>query len=97
MKNEDKSQDKELNIESWRKAKKNKISSLKDYQSNYSIDDFMIDFCRYFEEEDFDLKKIREFIEPPGKLTQIINKAKKNSTHPVTEFIKELFKTLAED
>jgi len=98
MKNEDKSQDQELNIESWRRTRKNKIASLKDYQNSYDIDDFMNDFCKYFEEEEgLDLRRIKEFVETPEKLPQLIKRAKKNSTHPVTEFIQELFKTLAED
>ena len=85
----------EKDIESYRKAKKDKIARLSDYKSGYDVDKFILDLELYFNNEvDFNLKKIRQTLEAPGKLDQLIEKAKSKETHPVTEFIQELFKDL---
>ena len=85
----------EKDIDKCRKAKKDKISQLGDYKHDYNVDKFILDLKSYFNNEvDFNLKKIRQEIEAPGKLEQLIQKAKSKDTHPVTEFVQELFKDL---
>ena len=83
------------NIKGYRKEKKDKISKLDNYKDDYSVDKLILDLKRYFEDEvDFNIEKIRKTLEEPGKLDQLIKKAKKENTHPVTEFIQEIFKDL---
>ncbi len=79
-----------------RQAKSFKLSQLGDYKTGYTCDDFLIDLVKYFDQEvDFDLDKIRKEIEQPQKLAYLIAKAKEKNTHPVVEFVEELFKDLA--
>jgi len=79
------------------KIKRDKaISKLSDFKDNYTVEKFLVDLEVYFEGEiDFNLEKIQETIEAPGKLDKLIKKANDKNTHPVTEFIQELFKELA--
>jgi len=77
-------------------AKIFKLSQLSDYKTGYTSDDFFVDLDKYFDQEvDFNLDKIRKEIELPQRLTGLIVKAKEKNTHPVTEFVEELFKDLA--
>ena len=87
--------EKDRNIENYRKEKKGKISKLGDYKHDYNLDKFILDLKMYFEDEvDFNIEKIHKILEEPGKLDQLIKKAEKRNTHPVTEFVQELFKDL---
>ncbi|MCK4520128.1 MAG: hypothetical protein KAT96_03100 [Candidatus Omnitrophica bacterium] len=79
-----------------RQAKKLKLKHLGDYKKNYNSDRFIEDLVKYFEGEvDFNLDKIRKTIEKPLKLPCLIAKAKEKGTHPVAEFLEELFKGLS--
>lgn len=79
-----------------RQAKSFKVSQLGDYRAGYTKDDFLFDLVQYFDHEvDFNLDKIRKEIKQPQKLAYLIAKAKEKNTHPVTEFVGELFKDLA--
>ena len=76
----------------YRKGKESLLNKLKDYRCNYSVDYFMQDLIQYFENEvDFNLDKIKQIIGSPGKLANLIHKAKMRNTHPVIEFVQELF------
>ena len=79
-----------------RQAKSFKLSQLGDYKTKYTSDDFLVDLVKYFDQEvDFDLDKIRKEIEQPQKLASLIARAKEKNTHPVVEFLEDLFKDLA--
>ncbi len=57
----------------------------------------MADFIAYFDADaDFNLHKIRQRIEAPGVLEQLIKRAEEQRTHPVTEFLKDLFRELGQ-
>jgi len=86
--------DKEIRLQ--RQAKSFKVNQLGDYKTGYTSDDFLVDLVKYFDQEvDFNLDKIRKEIEQPQKLACLIIKAKEKNTHPVAEFVEELFKDLA--
>ena len=88
------SDDREMRFQ--RQAKSFKLGQLGDYKDGYTSDDFLVDLAKYFDlEVDFDLDKIRKEIEQPQKLSCLIAKAKEKNTHPVAEFVEELFKDLA--
>ncbi|MFH1504453.1 MAG: hypothetical protein ABIH08_03575 [Candidatus Omnitrophota bacterium] len=58
------------NIEFCRKVRKNKLSQLSNYINDYDADKFMMDLVRYFDEEiDFNIEKIRQVVEVPGRLS----------------------------
>lgn len=79
-----------------RQAKSLKLSQLGGYRAGYTSDDFLADLVKYFDQEvDFNLDTIRKEIEQPQKLARLIIKAKEKNTHPVVEFVEELFKDLA--
>ena len=83
---------KEKSVESWRKDKVLSISQLSDFLNAYDADKFIADLQRYFDDSvDFNLLKIRQTIELPGKLLSLRAKALEKNTHPVTEFLQELF------
>ena len=95
-KNNNFSEDKNWEVEFYRQAKKKKIPELNDYRDNYTSSNFMSDLVKYFDKEvDFNLVQIQQVIEKPGKLSYLIEKAKEKNTHPVTEFVQELFKDLS--
>ncbi len=86
--------DKEIRLQ--RQAKSFKLSQLGDYKTGYTSDGFLVDLVKYFDQEvDFSLDKIRKEIEQPQKLASLITKAKEKNTHPVVEFVEELFRDLA--
>jgi len=88
------SYDKEIRLQ--RQAKSFKVNQLGDYKTGYTSDDFLVDLVKYFDQEvDFNLDKIRKEIEQSQKLARLIIKAKEKNTHPVVEFVEELFKDLA--
>ncbi|MDD3297209.1 MAG: hypothetical protein PHU64_07645 [Candidatus Omnitrophica bacterium] len=89
------SKDRDDRIEKQRRAQREKVDQLSDYLKGYSIEMFLEDIKVYFDNEvDFDMAKIRLAIETGEKLNKLIDKAKKNKTHPVVEFLKELFSEL---
>ncbi len=80
-----------------RGAKQDKMKRLSNYLNDYTTDAFIKDLFLYFDNEiDFNLEKIRKAIDKPGKLEQLKIRAKENNTHPVTEFVQELFKELGQ-
>ena len=88
------SDNKEIRLQ--RQAKSFKLSQLGNYKTGYTGDDFLVDLVKYFDQEvDFNLDKIRKEIEQPQRLARLIAKAKEKNTHPVVEFVEELFKDLA--
>jgi len=85
------------NPEELRRNRAEKITRLTAYQKNYTVDIFMKDLNVYFDNEvDFNLDKIHREIEKPGRLNNLIAKARKKNTHPVVEFLKELFENLGQ-
>lgn len=87
---------KKENLGFCRQIKRDKLLQLRPYEKDYGLDEFIEDFIRYFDNEvDFNLSKIRTEIAAPGKLKQLIAKAKQKNTHPITEFLQELFRDLA--
>ncbi len=95
--NNKKTDDFDKSIHSYRQEKKSKLSQLSDFKKKYTPDVFLKDLVHYFDKEvDFNMDKIRQHIEKPGKLKEYIEKAKTKSTHPVIEFIHDLFKDLGE-
>lgn len=94
-KREERSKEDKKDIESYQRIKKDKLSSLSDFHDSYNSDKFISDLENYFgSDADFNLFKIRRFIERPGKLEHLIARAKEKNTHPVTEFVQELFRGL---
>jgi len=80
-----------------RQAKQAKIERLQDYKDGYTSDQFIDDLVKYFDGEvDFDLGQVRKEIERPQRLPSLIIKAKENNTHPVTEFLADLFRDLTD-
>ena len=80
-------------LKSYRRKRDEAISKLSDFRDNYTVGIFLVDLEVYFEGEvDFNLEKIQETIETPGKLDQLVKAAKEKNTHPITEFIQEIFK-----
>lgn len=72
------------------------LSGLSAFHNGYTADIFIVDLIKYFGPEvDFDLDKIHEMVKAKGYLTKLIKAAKENQTHPVTEFIQELFKDVS--
>jgi len=87
------SDDKKIRFQ--RQAKSFKVSQLNDYRDEYGSEDFIADLAKYFDGEvDFNLDTIRHEINQPQKLAGLITKAKEKNTHPVAEFVEELFKGL---
>lgn len=88
-----KSEDKD--IKGFRRQKENKLAKLSDYKQGYTTGNFIPDLEIYFEGEvDFNVEKIQQLIEVPGRLDRFIKEATKKNTHPVAEFVQELFKEL---
>lgn len=83
-------ENKEINLR--RQAKRLKLKHLGDYKKGYNRDRFIKDLVKYFEGEvDFNLDKISKELKKSGKLSCLISKAKEKNTHPVAEFVEELF------
>ena len=88
----------DYNKEKSQKERKERLKSLGGFDSDYTVRQFLIDFAVYFEDNpDIDLDRIKEEVEKPGKLKQLIDKAKQNNSHPVSEFVKELLLDISED
>lgn len=86
----------EKNIDNCRKTKKAFLSRLSDYRKDYDSKKFISDLLKYFGDEvDFNLDKVRDSIERPGKLDQLIQRADNHNSHPVVEFIQDIFKESA--
>jgi len=82
-------------VKVYRKEKELKLSRLKDYKVNYTSDNFIDDLVKYFDQEvDFNLDKIRNEIKKPQRLNYFIAMAKEKNTHPIIEFLEDLFKDL---
>ena len=95
MKENEKASFENKEIDFWRQTKRLKLKHFGDYKKGYNGGRFLEDLVKYFEGEvDFNLDKISKELEKPGKLSCLIDKAKEKNTHPVTEFVEELFKDL---
>ncbi len=78
-----------------RRVRNKKIASLHNFDRDYSLDKFIVDLKDYFEGEvDFNLDKIKKEISKPGELKRFIAQACQKETHPVVEFLQEIFKDL---
>jgi len=85
----------ERHIYFQRRVKQGKIARLSAFRQGYSVKLFMADFGIYFDNEiDFNMDKIRQRIQKKGVLEELIRKAIQHNTHPVTEFVQELFREL---
>ena len=79
------------------KRKNKTLLELSGYKKGYNADAFISDLVNYFDNEvDFNLAEIRRIITIPGKLDCLKKEAKANNTHPVTEFVKNLFKEISD-
>ncbi len=97
MNEPDKFKPKEFNPKLFQRAKQEKVGRLSDYKENYDSQTFIKDLTSYFDNEvDFNLEKIHQEIEKPGRLSGLIKKAKQKNTHPVAEFIQDLFQDLGQ-
>ena len=84
--------------EQYKKEQQQRLKSLGGFGDDYTVAKFLIDFAVYFEDNpDIDLDKIEEEVEKPGKLKHLIDLARANNSHPVSEFVKELFLDISED
>ncbi|MCF7907708.1 MAG: hypothetical protein K9L86_02385 [Candidatus Omnitrophica bacterium] len=82
-------------LESFRRQRAEKITRLADYRQNYNSKIFMKDLENYFDKEvDFNFDKVSEEIEKPQRLENLIKKAAQKNTHPIIEFIQELFQDI---
>lgn len=87
-----------MNENVLRKKKDVKLAKLNDYHSNYSSDKFILDLEDYFGKDvDFNFNKIKQVIEVPGKLEEYVDRAKEKNTHPVIEFVQNIFKELTSE
>ncbi len=86
----------ENDIQKNRQVNQERLARLSPYASGYDIDKFMVDLVMYFDGEvDFNLEKMRQMAEEPGRLDRLIQTARHKNTHPVVEFVQNLFKNLA--
>ena len=78
---------------------KERVSKLHSYKEDYTLEKLLQDLDTYFEGEvDFDLEKVTNFVQKEGVLDNIIKAAIQKDTHPVCEFIEEIFKdSVSED
>jgi len=80
-------------IERCKSERKRRISKLYSFKEGYTVEKLLKDLDVYFEGEvDFDLEKIRDLAQKEGMLDNIIKAAIEKDTHPVCEFIEEIFK-----
>ncbi|MBU1112542.1 MAG: hypothetical protein KKH93_01530 [Candidatus Omnitrophica bacterium] len=87
----------DFDYEILRRNQAKKISNLSDYYKNYNLDVFMEDLLVYFDGQvDFNLAKIRQELLKPQRLENLIKKASQKNTHPVVEFLQELFQDLGQ-
>ncbi len=94
--NKDSPKPEDKDIKGYRRQKNDKLAKLNDYKQGYTAGKFIFDLESYFEGEvDFNLERIQQLIEEPGRLDHFIREATKKNTHPVTEFIQEIFKELS--
>lgn len=85
----------ENKVQQSRCSRDKKIKELSDFEEGYTVSRFLVDLEKYFEGEvDFNLDKIREKAEEEGNLKRCVSRARQNQTHPVVEFIREIFKDL---
>lgn len=97
MKKEDSRQEKpDFDIQEERHRARDRWRKLHDYLTGYTTEKFMEDLNTYFDGEvDFDLEKIRGAVSAPGKLSELVKRAEEKNTHPVSEFVQEIFKDSA--
>ena len=66
---------------------------LSDFLQGYTVDQFLADLTLYFNGEvDFDREKIRLALSRPGALEELVARATKNKTHPVSELIRDMLR-----
>jgi hypothetical protein len=85
--------DKHGDIEFYRKEQKKRLEKLHDFTKEYTVERFLADLNAYFDNEvDFDLDKVRAEVSRLGELKGLVDKALAKNTHPISEFLKQLFK-----
>ncbi len=95
MNKEKNNSNKNKDIETHRRLSRDKIAGLNTFSNDYSIDKFMQDLDNYFDNEvDFNLDKINDMLKDSGQLEKLITKANQNKSHPVIEFVQDIFKEL---
>lgn len=76
-----------------RERRKEQWSKLNDYKKHYTSNEFIEDLQAYFDNGvDFDLETIRRTVSKKGELDKLKKQADVNGSHPVTEFLLEIFK-----
>ena len=66
---------------------------LSDFREGYTIDKLFADLTLYFDGEvDFDREKIRLALSRSGALDELVTRATKNKTHPVSELIRDMLR-----
>jgi hypothetical protein len=66
---------------------------LSDFSHGYTADKLLADLTLYFDSEvDFDREKIRLALARKGALEELVARATKNKTHPVSELIRDMLR-----
>ncbi|MBD3245481.1 MAG: hypothetical protein GF333_00535 [Candidatus Omnitrophica bacterium] len=85
-------------IEEERQDRQRRYRQLHDYTQEYTLDQFIEDLQGYFDGQvDFNLEKIRAVVGKPGKLSQLIQRAREHRTHPVSEFVQDMVTNATQD
>jgi len=80
-----------------RKEQEARLKRLNGFDHGYTAEKLLADLVVYFDGEvDFDREKIKEFMETPNVLENLVVLAKKNQTHPVVEFIRDMLRGSAD-
>lgn len=83
-------------IESCREERSALFSRLHDFRHGYDADKLIDDLAVYFDNEvDFNLDKIKSIITDGGKIQELVRRALKNNTHPVSELIQDIIRNSA--
>ncbi|MCF7871351.1 MAG: hypothetical protein K9L95_01525 [Candidatus Omnitrophica bacterium] len=83
------SRDIEKEVNQLRKEQAEKLKKLNDFEREYNTDKLLEDLQEYFGKEvDFNFDKIKEEVQEQDILKDLIDRAVKNETHPVIEFIR---------
>ena len=79
--------------ESARQKQEAHLKRLSDFSHGYTIDKLIADLVIYFDGEvDFDREKIALALSHSGALEELVTRATKNKTHPVSEVIRDMLR-----
>jgi len=79
--------------ESAREKQEAYLKRLSDFEHGYTIDKLLADLVIYFDGEvDFDREKVTLALSRSGALEELVTRAKKNKTHPVSELIRDMLR-----